>query len=238
MSLRWKLNRLAAMDRREIRHRVGQQGRATLERFGFFAATLPARTSDVAGRSWVEPLPRQFEAGKYCAAADRIIAGEFDVFAMRPAQLGFPPQLEPRSEDRARGAAHVRQGARLSQRADRRRHQVPVGAESSRGAADARAGMAFHARPALRAGVARSSIRGSSSVPMRAARIGSAASSTAMRLINWSFAWHLLGGDERECSTPARALSDAGFDPSISIAISSPAISRGIRPRTIICSVS
>ena len=41
MSLRWKLNRLAAMDGREIRHRVGQQARTTLERFGFFAAIEP-----------------------------------------------------------------------------------------------------------------------------------------------------------------------------------------------------
>ena len=64
MSLRWKLNRLAAMDRREIRHRVGQQGRATLERFGLFAAKVPARTSDVAGRPWVGPLPRQFDAAQ------------------------------------------------------------------------------------------------------------------------------------------------------------------------------
>ena len=67
-------------------------GARNLERFGLFAAKVPARTSDAAGRSWVEPLPRQFDARKYCAAADRIIAGEFDVFALRPAQLGFPPQ--------------------------------------------------------------------------------------------------------------------------------------------------
>jgi hypothetical protein len=80
------------MDRREIRHRIGQQGRATLERCGLFAAKVPPRTSDTPGRPWVDPLPRQFDAGKYCAAADRILAGEFDVFALRPAQLGFPPQ--------------------------------------------------------------------------------------------------------------------------------------------------
>jgi hypothetical protein len=43
------------MDRREIRHRVGQQGRATLERCGFFAAKVPPRTTDVAGRRWVDP---------------------------------------------------------------------------------------------------------------------------------------------------------------------------------------
>src|SRR6185312_3719732 len=92
MSLRWKLNRLAAMDRREIRHRVGKQARVTLERFGLFAAKVPLRSGEGTGRAWVDPLPRHFDARKYCTAADRILAGEFDVFALRPAQLGFPPQ--------------------------------------------------------------------------------------------------------------------------------------------------
>ena len=37
MSMRWKLNRLAAMDRREIGYRAARQARATLERFGLLA---------------------------------------------------------------------------------------------------------------------------------------------------------------------------------------------------------
>ena len=75
MSIRWKLNRLAAMDRREIGHRVGQQARITLERCGLFAAKPPAQIDRATGRPWIHPLPRQFEVRKYCAAADRILAG-------------------------------------------------------------------------------------------------------------------------------------------------------------------
>ena len=92
MSLRWKLHRLAAMDGREIGHRVGQQAQATLERFGLFAAKVPHAPATRPGARGSIALPRQFDVDKYCAAADRIIAGEFDVFALRPAQLGFPPQ--------------------------------------------------------------------------------------------------------------------------------------------------
>jgi hypothetical protein len=92
MSLRWKLNRLAAMDRREVGYRLGQQMRATLERSGLLTTKVPARHDVPTGRAWSNPLPREFDVGKYCSAADRILAGQFDVFAMRPAQLGFPPQ--------------------------------------------------------------------------------------------------------------------------------------------------
>ena len=144
-----------------------------------FAAKVPARTSDVAGRPWVEPLPRQFDAGKYCAAADRIIAGEFDVFALRPAQLGFPPQWNRDPKTGRVAPLTFGKALELSGRADRRRYQVPVGAEPSRGAADARAGVAFVAGPALRRRLSYAArTHGSSSVRTRAARIGAAASST------------------------------------------------------------
>jgi len=54
-------------------------------------------------------------------------AGSTSLRAQRRARRA-PPALEPRSEDRNRGAAPVRQDARLPRQRPRRRHQVPVGA--------------------------------------------------------------------------------------------------------------
>jgi hypothetical protein len=197
VSLRWKLNRLAAMDRREIRHRVGQQGRATLERFGLFAAKVPARTSDVAGRPWVGPLPRQFDAGKYCAAADRIIAGEFDVFALRPAQLGFPPQWN--RDPKTGRVAPLTFGKALDYRDVRIVGDIKYLWEPSRHAELLTLAQAWHLSHDQRYAAACRTLLGSwfEQCPYARGPHWSSSLEHAMRLINWSFAWHLLG-DERE----------------------------------------
>lgn len=90
-SLAWKLNRLRAMGVGEILYRVRQSVQAGLERRGFGLAREQA-PAGVPGRSWVEPLPRGFDAAVYRAAAERVLAGCFDVFALKDAALGFPPQ--------------------------------------------------------------------------------------------------------------------------------------------------
>jgi hypothetical protein len=197
VSLRWKLNRLAAMDGREIRHRVWQQGRATLERFGLFAAKVPARTSDVAGRPWVDPLPRQFEAGKYCAAADRIIAGEFEVFALRPAQLGFPPQWN--RDPKTGRVAPLTFGKALDYRDERIVGDIKYLWEPSRHAELLTLAQAWHLSHDQRYATAGRTLLDSwfEQCPYARGPHWSSSLEHAMRLINWSFAWHLLG-DERE----------------------------------------
>ena len=44
----------------------------------------------VCGRPWVLPLPRGFDVERYRLAADRILDGRFDVFALENARLGLP----------------------------------------------------------------------------------------------------------------------------------------------------
>ena len=94
------------------------------------------------GAPWVDPLPRQFDARKYCAAADRIIAGEFDVFALRPAQLGFPPQWN--RDPKTGRVAPLTFGKTLDYRDERIVGDIKYLWEPSRHAraADARAGVA------------------------------------------------------------------------------------------------
>ena len=133
---------------------------------------------------------------------------------------------------------YVRQGARLSRRADRRRHQVSVGAEPTRGAGDARAGVASDAATGVtRRAAVRCWIRGSSSVRIARGPHWTSSLEQAMRLMNWSFAWHLLGGRAHVFDADARGVPRWLVD-LISTAISSPATSRAIRRRTITCSAS
>ena len=92
MILAWKLRRLSAMRAPELVYRVRQQARASVDRFGLLGPRPVWLKEERYGEPWVAPLPQHFAADKYRAAAERILAGEFAVFALRPAQLGFPPR--------------------------------------------------------------------------------------------------------------------------------------------------
>lgn len=89
-SLLWKLNRLRVMGAAEIAYRVRQTLQARLERRGIGLAR-PSMPSARTGARWVAGSPAIPDAGPYRAAADRILAGRFDVFAMQDVALGFPP---------------------------------------------------------------------------------------------------------------------------------------------------
>jgi hypothetical protein len=193
VSIRWKLNRLAAMDGQEIRHRVGQQARASLERFGLFAAKLPPRLGDAAGRPWVDPLPRQFDAARYSAAADRIIAGEFDVFALRPAQLGFPPAWN--RDPKTGRVAPLAFGKSLNYRDERIVGDIKYLWEPSRHAELLTLAQAWHLSRDERYATACRSLLDSwfGQCPYARGPHWTSSLEHAMRLINWSFAWQLLG---------------------------------------------
>ena len=95
--LRWALNRLRAMSPAEVGFRVGRKVRSAAERTGIGLARVPVPTAGQPpemgqGNAWVAELPRQFEIARYTEAADRILAGRFDVFALRGVDLGFPPR--------------------------------------------------------------------------------------------------------------------------------------------------
>jgi len=89
VSLKWRVARVRAMSSREIAFRVGRAVRARAERWGLGLAHAP-QPMGPAGKPWLSTLPRNFEVEKYTAAADKVLAGVFHVFAMENAPLGFP----------------------------------------------------------------------------------------------------------------------------------------------------
>lgn len=91
-SLVWKLNRLRVMGLAEIAYRVRQALQARIEQRGMGLAARPGLPLERMGSSWcaIEPVLPGIEP--YRAAADRILSGRFDVFALHGAELGFPPR--------------------------------------------------------------------------------------------------------------------------------------------------
>src|SRR5579871_4198854 len=87
--LQWTLNRLRSMDAAEVAFRVRRKIQGTAERAGLGRAR-PMPPKGEIGRPWVTQMPRGFAPAAYTRAAERILAGVWDVFALEGTQLGFP----------------------------------------------------------------------------------------------------------------------------------------------------
>ena len=88
--LLWKVNRLRCMSPAEIGHRVVRMLQIHGEKL-MAKHAVPAADLSLAPRAWIR-VPTGLDAAPYLAAAERLIAGRFDVFAMEDADLGSPPR--------------------------------------------------------------------------------------------------------------------------------------------------
>ena len=94
-SLRWRLNRLRCMTAAEIFHRLGRLATIQFERLICLSlpwtTTAPAAELTLTPAAWIQ-LPRGISAAPYLAAAERLVLGKFDIFAHKDIVLGSPPR--------------------------------------------------------------------------------------------------------------------------------------------------
>ncbi|ACV34195.1 Heparinase II/III family protein [Candidatus Accumulibacter phosphatis] len=191
----WRFLRLRAMDAPELVYRVRQSVRARLEQWGIGRAS-PGEPTGLCGRAWLGEVPRGFELEAYRSAADRILSGQFGVFAMRDATLGFPPAWN--QDPKTRTVVPLVFGKTLNYRDERvvgdikylwepNRHlELVTLAQAWRLTGDAR--FSEGCRALLDSWFAQ--------CPYPLGPNWTSSLEHAVRLMNWSFAWHLLGGDE------------------------------------------
>lgn len=196
MNLRWKLNRLGRMGPSEIAYRGVSVVRARLEAAGVGLAREPDRfTGQEAGKAWVEPLPRGVAALPVREAAERVLAGHFNVFALRGAPLGFPP---PWNRDPRTGrVAPLTFGKTLDYRDERIVGDIKYLWEPSRHLELVTLAQAWHlvgeerylhgCRTLLDSWIAQ--------CPYPLGVHWTSSLEHGVRLLNWVFAWHLLGGE-------------------------------------------
>jgi hypothetical protein len=190
----WHVNRLRCMPPAEIRHRLVRALAIWAERWrpaGSDAVSLPdlAHTS----RPWVH-APVKVDAARYLAAAERIAAGRFDVFALQDAALGSPPRW---NRDPKTGVeAPLSFGKLLDYRNPRRVGDIKYLWELNRhlhivtlAQAYALSGDARYFRV-----VRRHLESWFDDCPYGMGPNWSSALEAGIRLINWSVAWQLLGG--------------------------------------------
>jgi hypothetical protein len=195
MSLKWKLHRLSAMSGWEVGYRVKQRVQASVEQFGFHSTEPPPPARGQTGAAWVATLPAHFDVEKYRRAADEILAGRFPVFAMPAADLGFPPQWN--RDPKTGKQAPLRFGKTLNYRDESLVGDIKYLWEPSRHSQLVTLAQAWHLSHDDRYAQGCRVLLESwfDQCPYPSGVHWTSSLEHAIRLVNWSFAWHLLGGD-------------------------------------------
>ena len=193
--LHWTLSRLKAMSPSEVGFRVGRKIRGTAERAGIGLAR-PAVPSGQCGRAWLTSLPRKFAVERYARAADRILDGYFDVFSLRATCLGFPPRwnVDPRTGIEA----PLVFGKELNYRDSALVGDVKYLWEPNRHLELVTLAQAWHLTGEERYANACRTLLNSwfDQCPYPRGINWCVSLEHAVRLVNWSFAWFLLGGED------------------------------------------
>lgn len=192
--IQWTLERLKAMSPSEMGFRVGRKIQGTVERAGIGLAR-PSVPAGKCGRAWLAKLPRLFDVERYRRAADRILGGEFDVFSLRRAKLGFPPRwnVDPRTGIEA----PLIFGKELNYRNATLVGDVKYLWEPNRHLELVTLAQAWHLTRDERYLLGCRTLLDSwfSQCPYPRGVNWCVSLEHAMRLVNWSFAWFLLGGE-------------------------------------------
>ena len=179
----------------EVAYRVKQQAQAKLERFGAFAPTPRALTDKATGAPWVRALPHRLDPAKYAHAADQILSGRFPVFSLQPAELGFPPRWN--QDPKTRVIAPLSFGKSIDYRKESVVGDIKYLWEPSRHAQLVTLAQAWHLTHDRKYADGCRILLESwfDQCPYNLGVHWTSSLEHSMRLINWMFTWHLLGGD-------------------------------------------
>jgi hypothetical protein len=194
-SLTWKLNRLRVMGVAEVSHRLATALGQRLQAAGLgLARTPPPPRLARFGKGWVPLLPSN--RAPWIAAAERVLAGKFDVFAEQAVQLGFPPQWN--RDPRTGKQVPLSFGKLLDYRDEALVGDIKCLWEPNRhgGLSDLAMAYAISADVRYADGVRILLESWFEQCPYPLGANWSSALEVAIRLISWHYTWHLLGGTE------------------------------------------
>lgn len=194
-SLAWKVNRLRLMGAPEILWRVRQLAQKKASKMGVgLVHRPPAPSLARSGAPFLDCGAAGVDTASVRAAADSVLAGRWNVFAMRGLNLGFPPQW---NRDPKTGTVAP---SKLGKAIDYRRESV-VGDikylwEPSRHLELVTLALAWRASGEQRYAAGARLLLESwfDQCPYPIGVHWTSSLELAVRLLNWAFAWQLLGG--------------------------------------------
>jgi hypothetical protein len=193
--IHWKLNRLKAMGPAEVCSRVRQTIAARLESWGIGLARGANMVIGTTGAAWASPLPTDFDAQVYVEAADRILAGRWDIFSLRDCHLGFPPRW---NRDPKTGVeAPLDFGKGIDYRNEKIVGDIKYLWEPNRHLELVTLAQAWHftGEPRFAEGARCLLSSWFDQCPYPRGPQWTSSLELGLRLLNWACAWHLLGGE-------------------------------------------
>ena len=190
---RWRFNRLRCMTHVEVSHRVFRALSMHAERAGLLGSdTVPSPNLLPTPRLWVYATAR-VDPSRYLAAADGLAAGKLDVFALRDVDLGSPPRWN--RDPRTGVEAPLVFGKLLDYRDPQLVGNIKYLWEVNRHLHLATLAQAYALSGNVRYfNVIRQHLESwFAECPYRMGLNWSSALEAAIRLINWSVTWQLLG---------------------------------------------
>ncbi|CAG4882910.1 conserved protein of unknown function [Georgfuchsia toluolica] len=193
-TLRWRFNRLRCMTAAEIGHRLGDLARIQAERLLLpLARQVPAPDLSCAPTTWIH-VAQDVSVAPYLAAAERLVLGKFDVFALKGIDLGSPPRW---NRDPKTGVeAPLSFGMLLDYRDPQLVGDIKYLWEPNRHLHLVTLAQAFALSGEARYlnVIERHLESWFAACPPGLGPNWSSALEAALRLINWSLAWQLIGG--------------------------------------------
>ncbi|NVD99995.1 alginate lyase family protein [Massilia sp. BJB1822] len=194
-SLAWKLNRLKLMGAPEIAWRVQQLLQKKASKFGLgLAARAPAPELHRFGAAFVGDPAAGVDQGAVCAAADAVLAGRWNVFALRDLPLGFPPQWN--RDPKTGTMAPMQLGKLIDYRSEGVVGDIKYLWEPSRHLELVTLALAWRLSGERRYAEGARELLQSwfAQCPYPQGVHWTSSLELAVRLLNWAFAWQLLGG--------------------------------------------
>lgn len=196
-SIIWKLNRLRLMGLGEITWRVQQLASKKAAILGFGLAKAPPVPKQAAfGAAWLCRPGQLNDSAALERAADDILAGRWNIFAMRRQSMGFPPQWN--RDPKTGTLVPLSLGKAIDYRSERVVGDIKYLWEPNRHLELVTLAQAWqatgHVHYAQGARTLLTSWLDQCPYPMGVH--WTSALELAVRLLNWSAAWHLLGGPD------------------------------------------
>jgi hypothetical protein len=91
LKLSWFWNRLRCMSIPELAYRAQQAGGAWCDRIGLTGARKVPVANDLSRLHYEFDVGDRLDTAAYCLAADQLLLGKVSVFALHPADIGSPP---------------------------------------------------------------------------------------------------------------------------------------------------
>ena len=192
LRLRWYLNRLRCMTPLEVAHRLARAVSVRAQRAGLPGSQPAPPPTIKTAPLWVHP-GAHVDPARYLAAAERIAAGRLDIFALRDVDLGCPPPWN--RDPKTRVQAPLSFGKLLDYRDPQLVGDVKYLWELNRHLHLVTLAQAYALSGERRyLGVIRQQLESwFAACPCPLGPNWSSALEAAIRLINWSVAWQLLG---------------------------------------------